>query len=289
MGTFVKFALVAACAFLAGVIWQADFFQKSKTTPPEVSHLSPAPAEEIPALPTTPDPTFGTAEARAIEHYRAVIRLGVAERLAQQRIRDEALRQQATLALAAEKERQQSQLEEDRRLAEQQKVQNQLILATAKAQEAQAHLDHERAQQAALETQWLIKEEQRRREELAFQRTQDEHLKTENKRQQLLNLHAEHQLISTLQARKARAAQRSRRHEAESDREQPHERTRSNQENSNRPQRSTPHSTTRENSSPQRSSPQTGQQQQKAAREYRENFQKQAEKQQERIRNAFKK
>ena len=282
MKSFVRFGLVAALAFLVGAIWQSGLLQKEEAIPRQLSKENPAPqpvpAEEKVELLASPEPSLGTAEARAIEHYRAVIRLGVAERLAQQRIYAEARKQREALAASAEKERKLAQIEEQKRQTEREKMQRQLILATANAQD----LSHERAQQAALETQLIIQEKQRLLEEEA----QHEYLRRENKRLELLNLHAEHQLISTNQARRARAAQRPHRREEGSPRRDREEHRGSHQETSHQPQRSAPHAPPAQ-TPPSRAS--QGSQHKQAVQTYKEVFKQGAAEQKERIRNVWKK
>ena len=146
MKSFGKFGLVAILAFLVGVIWQNHFYQEEKPPHFKVSDLSyespspqRAPEEEIAAdSPSTPEPSLSTTESRAIEHFRQVIQLGVTERLTQQRIHAQALKKRAALAASAQKARELAQIEESERQIEREKVQRQLMLATAKAQEAQA-------------------------------------------------------------------------------------------------------------------------------------------------------
>ena len=257
MKSFAKFGMVAVIAFFVGAVSQSDFVQKGELAHRQPSNEKPSPqaspaeekTESLATSEPSPKPTLVTVEARAIEHYRAVIQLGVAERLAQQRIHTEVSQQRVALAASAEKKRKLAQAAQKRRELEQEKAERQLILATAKAQEAQADLDHERAQQAALETQWLIKEEQRRREELAFQQTQDDFLRSETQRQKLLNLHAEHQLISTFQARKAKSHRRSHRRESEGPREQREEGNRPRQNHSSQRQQPRERSSAKTNSS----------------------------------------
>ena len=294
MKSFGKFGLVATLAFLVGAVWQAHFAEKKEPlhSPPSSSSLEipssqKAPKEAIAADSTSaPEPSLSGPESRAIEHYRRVIQLGVAERLTQQRIRAKALKQRAALAASARKAQELAQIEETKHRIEREKVQRQLILATAKAQEAQADLAHERAQQAALETQWLIKEKQRRREEIAFQRTQEDYLRKEKKRQQHPSPHSEHQLISTTQRRKEQGLRTKDKPRKEGDNHQTEHRNKD-------------HSPTRSNHSPKPTRPaplrpaparavQLGQSK-SASQNHKGTFQKQAQRQKERIRNAWKK
>ncbi|MGJ8723114.1 MAG: hypothetical protein ACSHYB_01040 [Roseibacillus sp.] len=280
MKSFAKFGLVGAFAFLGGAAWQFDFPQEKETVlqtlSPPSSPVQEAPKEEALEAKETSSPLLSAIENRALEHYRQVIQLGVAERLVQQRVHAEALRKREALAASKQKAQELAQIEkhseEQKRQIEREKIRNQLMLATAKAQEAQADLAHEKAQQAAMETQWLMREQQRRREELASLKNAEQHRRKESKQQKLINIHNAHHLISNNKTRDSEGC------------EQQHSRPSRQNQNSSA---SSPPPTQRTQRKP---SPRGSQSvhHRSAASGYKETVQRQAQKQRELIRSALK-
>ena len=244
--------------------------------------------QEVASLPESSSLSDSSPDTRAIEHYREVIQLGVAARLTQQRIHSETVKKQAALAGEQKRTRALAQLEMEEQEAHRKKMQHQLYLATTRAQEAQADLAHERAQQAALETQWLLEEERRRKDEAAFHKAEQEHLRAAQKKQDLLDLHATHQFVSTVQARQARASQRRERQaqsESKNERRRPHGERDNESDSPSRPSRATP----AQNHEASPSAESHSRQHNQSILSPKETFQKAAQEQKERFRDVWKK